>query len=293
MPAGLPPATIPAKSSNLTDMTNPRGIFRPFLRLALRRPRLWPALLSAAWAFRPRGWYRRPPFLPLPSRGYLRWRLETAYGEPDAVPPADEIERFVTWSAEMRRRMRPRGRVPAVVKLIVIVALVGFMVWVNLRAGDMEAARAGAAAAGYPGLLLASVVSGFNVVWPVPVAVFYPFFIESGFEPVPTLATIALGMTGGDLLGYLVGNATRDLGHHRLAGFRARAEALHARHRFLPLGLLFLYAGFVPLPNELLVIPMAYMRYPLPAVMAAVLCGNLIFNTTVAFGVAWIFGVGG
>ena len=268
-------------------------MFRPFLLLVLTRPRLWPALLSAAWAFRPRGWYRRPPFLPVPSRTYMRWRLETAYGEPDAVPPADEIERFVTWSAGMRRRMGPRGRVPAGVKLAVVAALAGFMVWVNLRAGSIEAARDWAAAAGYPGLLLASVVSGFNVVWPVPVALFYPFFIESGFEPAPTLATIALGMTGGDFLGYLIGNATRDLAHHRLAGFRARAEALHARHRLLPLGLLFLYAGFVPLPNELLVIPMAFMRYSLPAVMAAVLMGNVIFNTMVAFGVAWVFGVGG
>ena len=268
-------------------------MYRPFLLLALRRPRLWPALLSAAWAFRPRDWYRKAPFLPLPSKAYMRWRLETAYGEPDAVPPADEIARFVTWSAEMRRRMRPRGRVPLVVKVLAIAALVAFMVWVNLRAGDMEGARDAAAAAGYPGLLLASVVSGFNVVWPVPVAFFYPFFIESGFEPVPTLATIAVGMTGGDLLGYLIGSTTRDMSSYRLARFRARAEALHDRHRFLPLGLLFLYAAFVPLPNELLVIPMAYMRYSMPAVMAAVLFGNVIFNTGMALGVSWIFGAGG
>ena len=145
---------------------------------------------------------------------------------------------------------------------------------------------------GYPGLLLASVVSGFNVVWPVPVVTFYPFFIESGFEPVPTLATIALGMTGGDLLGYLIGNTTRDMSSYRLARFRARAEALHSRHRHLPLGLLFLYAAFVPLPNELLVIPMAYMRYSMAAVMAAVLFGNVIFNTLMAMGVSLIFGAG-
>ncbi len=81
-------------------------MFRPFLLLALRRPRLWPALLSAAWAFRTRSWYRKPPFLPLPSKEYMRWRLETAYGDPEAVPPDEEIVRFVTWSAAMRKRMR-------------------------------------------------------------------------------------------------------------------------------------------------------------------------------------------
>lgn len=268
-------------------------MLRPFLLLALRRPWLWPALLSAAWAFRPRDWYRRPPFLPLPSKAYMRWRMETGYGEPDAVPPADEIARFVTWSAEMRRRMGPERRVPVLVKALAIAALIAFVVWVNLRAGDMDGATDAAAAAGYPGLFLASVVSGFNLVWPVPIATFYPFFIESGFQPLPTLATIALGMTGGDLLGYLIGDATRHLADHRLAGFRARAEALHNRHRLLPLGVLFLYAAFMPLPNEILVIPMAFMRYSLAAVMTAVLLGNVIFNTGVALGVSLVFGGGG
>lgn len=79
-----------------------------YLKIAavvLRRPTLLPALLGAAWAFRARDWYRRPPFLPLPSRRYLRWRMETAYGDPGAVPPADEVARFLRWARDMRKRM--------------------------------------------------------------------------------------------------------------------------------------------------------------------------------------------
>jgi hypothetical protein len=80
-------------------------MIRPFLALALRRPGLVPALLGMAWAFRARDWMRRPPFLPLPPPDYMRWRMETAYGDADAVPPSDELERFVRWAAAMRRRM--------------------------------------------------------------------------------------------------------------------------------------------------------------------------------------------
>lgn len=76
---------------------------RPFVALALRRPGLVPALIGMAWSFRARDWMRRPPFLPLPPRDYMRWRMETAYGDPEAVPPADELERFVRWAAAMRR----------------------------------------------------------------------------------------------------------------------------------------------------------------------------------------------
>ena len=44
-----------------------------------------------------RGWYRRFPFLPLPARDYVRWRMHTAYGDYDAVPSAAEIERYARW----------------------------------------------------------------------------------------------------------------------------------------------------------------------------------------------------
>lgn len=71
--------------------------------LALRRPSVIPALLGAGWAFRRRAWYRRPPFLPLPSASFLRWRLDTAYGDPHARPPIEEAERFLRWAARMRR----------------------------------------------------------------------------------------------------------------------------------------------------------------------------------------------
>ena len=80
-------------------------MFLPFVKLALRRPQLIPALVGMAWAFRARGWMRRPPFLPLPPRDYMQWRMETAYGDPDAVPPAEELERFVRWAHAMRRDM--------------------------------------------------------------------------------------------------------------------------------------------------------------------------------------------
>lgn len=78
-------------------------MYRRMLGLALRRPSLVPALLGLAWAARRRGWYRRPPFLPLPPASYLRWRLDTAYGGPEAVPPEADTIRYLEWARRMRR----------------------------------------------------------------------------------------------------------------------------------------------------------------------------------------------
>lgn len=76
--------------------------FRLTLVLAarsIRRPPLAADLLRVAWRFRARGWYRRFPFLPLPAREYVRWRMHTAYGDDDAIPSADDVERYARWAA--------------------------------------------------------------------------------------------------------------------------------------------------------------------------------------------------
>jgi hypothetical protein len=62
------------------------------------RPSVGLALVRVGWRFRRRGWYARPPFLPLPSGEYLRWRMHTAYGRDDAVPPAEDVIRYARWA---------------------------------------------------------------------------------------------------------------------------------------------------------------------------------------------------
>ena len=65
---------------------------------AVRHPATGAALLRVAWRFRRRRWWRRAPFLPLPDRDYLRWRMHTAYGDYDTVPPADDVIRYARWA---------------------------------------------------------------------------------------------------------------------------------------------------------------------------------------------------
>ena len=86
--------------------TAPSFTHMPWLTLALRLvarsivdPVLGIALLRTAWRFRSRGWYTRFPFLPLPDQTYVRWRMHTAYGDHDAVPPLEDIVRYARWAA--------------------------------------------------------------------------------------------------------------------------------------------------------------------------------------------------
>lgn len=81
----------------------------PWLRLtatlalrALVSPSLALALLTVLWRFRRRGWFTRFPYLPVPSRPYVAWRMYTAYGSEDALPSAHEVERYARWATRGR-----------------------------------------------------------------------------------------------------------------------------------------------------------------------------------------------
>jgi hypothetical protein len=62
-----------------------------------RHPSLWAtALVQAGRVSRP-GWWRRPPFVPIPDRDYVRFRLETQYGSADLADGAADPEDLVVY----------------------------------------------------------------------------------------------------------------------------------------------------------------------------------------------------
>lgn len=52
--------------------------------------------VRAGWASRRRGSI-------LPSRTYVRWRIATAYGDPDRRPASDDVAAFLGWRRRQRR----------------------------------------------------------------------------------------------------------------------------------------------------------------------------------------------
>lgn len=80
------------------------------------RPRLWPAALRQARALAPTGWWRRRPFLPVPDRDWLRFRMTTAYGDADAPVDVDDLLVWLAWTDTTRPAptdgaSRPQARI--------------------------------------------------------------------------------------------------------------------------------------------------------------------------------------
>lgn len=63
-----------------------------------RRPDLWATAVRQVRVLARPGWWRRAPFLPVPDRDYLRFRLLTAYGgDGTAEPTADDLVAYLHW----------------------------------------------------------------------------------------------------------------------------------------------------------------------------------------------------
>jgi hypothetical protein len=72
-----------------------------------RRPRLWSTALRQARVHAPRRWWRRPPFVPLPDRRWLAFRMETQYGDPRHRPDAADVVDWLEWAKDNAPRRLP------------------------------------------------------------------------------------------------------------------------------------------------------------------------------------------
>jgi hypothetical protein len=75
----------------------------------VRRPSLWVSALRQAFRLAPTGWWRRPPFLPLPDERYMRFRLETQYGEAMRNTEPADVVTYLAWCRSYQRELRQRS----------------------------------------------------------------------------------------------------------------------------------------------------------------------------------------
>lgn len=183
-------------------------------------------------------------------------------------------------SKEERRRIRRRRAVQVLLALVVLgtaIVLQG-----NDASGDVITRLIHRG--GYAGVTLASVLSAFNFAVPVPVIAFFPSMVEAGLRPGLTVALMSLGMTIGDAIGCLIGVYGRrafELPTNRVTRWIDRTRKTKP---WLVWAALLFYAAFVPLPNEVFVIPLAFFGFRPIGIIASVLGGNTVFNSLAAYG---------
>ena len=66
----------------------------------LCRPSLWITALTQLFRLTPRRWWARAPFLPVPTREYIRFRVLTQYGERGHTLEVADVLSYLLWLKE-------------------------------------------------------------------------------------------------------------------------------------------------------------------------------------------------
>ncbi|MDA0286288.1 MAG: hypothetical protein O3B92_02825 [Actinobacteria bacterium] len=66
------------------------------------RPRLWFVAIAQIFRLAPTKWWARAPFLPIPSKKYIRFRAQTQYGGHSAPIETKDVLSYLYWLRDFR-----------------------------------------------------------------------------------------------------------------------------------------------------------------------------------------------
>ncbi|MFH0851001.1 MAG: VTT domain-containing protein, partial [Candidatus Bathyarchaeota archaeon] len=131
---------------------------------------------------------------------------------------------------------------------------------------------------GYAGAFVISIFGNFTVFFPVPyVLTIYAF--GATLNPVLLGLVCGAGSTVGEFSAYLIGRGGRRVIDERYGERLETAKLLVQRYG---MAIIFLFA-VLPLPDDLILIPLGMLRYSLKKAMTAMFIGKTIMCTAVAY----------
>ncbi|HEX7051477.1 MAG TPA: hypothetical protein VF188_14825 [Longimicrobiales bacterium] len=170
-----------------------------------------------------------------------------------------------------------RRRARRVLYALSVLAFIGLAIW--LPTIELEGAlEAFVLRFGYAGYVVAACIAGINVVVPTTHLILTAPLLEAGLDPWILVACGAVGATLADGVGYIVGSSGRRAFASENSRTAERLTRIVEQHPRLAPVVLFLWAAFAPLPNEVLVIPAGVLGYGILRTGLITLGGNIVFN---------------
>jgi hypothetical protein len=71
--------------------------------VVLRHPSLWTTAIRQGLRLVPSRWWATRPFLPVPSRVYIEFRLTTQYGDISRRPEPEDVLNYLRWCRDWQR----------------------------------------------------------------------------------------------------------------------------------------------------------------------------------------------
>ena len=134
-----------------------------------------------------------------------------------------------------------------------------------------------------PAVFAAGVLGGTSILFPFPYYLVVATAAAGGASPILVGLCAGLGVMAGETTSYVVGHAGRTV-------LPAKASEVFGHlHRWVAdthsvkfYGFLFVYGSVMPLPNDVIVVPLGAAGVPYWRVILPLGAGNVVFNTATA-----------
>ena len=80
--------------------------FRRAVAAVLAHPSIWGVAVVQLFRLARPGWWRRWPPMPVPDPEYLRFRMQTMYGDPTHEPEPGDLVTYLKWCRRFERSVR-------------------------------------------------------------------------------------------------------------------------------------------------------------------------------------------
>lgn len=177
--------------------------------------------------------------------------------------------------------MKDRGR--TIFGLIFVIALFVGAIFFASYVENNENIKSLISSFGPLGIFIVAFIGGLNLFVPVPATAFIPIFSSAGFSLPLIISILVIGTTIADLLSFYIGTVLRpkaDKSKNKTLKFvRKYCENKPKMTQLI----VFLWASLIPIPNELLLLPLGMLGVKLQRIVLAFTFGTAVHTTILAF----------
>jgi membrane protein YqaA with SNARE-associated domain len=182
-----------------------------------------------------------------------------------------------------------KGLVHMLCGAISLVLLIGASIYVAVYIAENAVAKTIIDQFGYVGITIIGYIGGLNLFIPVPGSSFTPIFLAAGVPLIGIIVALSFGSLLADYTAYLIGRLGKTYAKNTGGIWYKRVLQLSLTHKNLIPFFVFAYASLVPLPNEVIIIPLALLGYNFLYLLLPLALGTVIHTTLFSFGVSSLF----
>jgi len=136
---------------------------------------------------------------------------------------------------------------------------------------------------GYLLVLILAIIGGTSILFPIPYYLVVFTFAAGGLNPFLLAFMAGTGVAIGDSTSYLVGYSGREILSGKMMNiFNRMYEWLSKKPKWMLFSFLYIYTAISPLPNDLINVPMGFVKFPYFRLMIPMWLGNITFNLIIA-----------